>query len=253
MLRSFAVGHLVKEDGPRVAKPWPIPRGSNPAGGIASSARDQMRYARFHMGDGTNEQGERVLSTESLKLMQTPAVSAWAGAHSGIAWFLTETEGTKIVAHGGGTNGQISAFLFAPERNFALTILTNADKGGSLTAAVQKVALKHLLGIEEAAPVPIDRTDEQLAPYTGEYAVSTSRMVLTAREGKIFIEMISTSPGLGDEPRETPPPAPAALYEEDRIVVLEGPFKDAKGEFLRNPDGSVAFLRLGGRAHKRTT
>jgi hypothetical protein len=236
----------------RVARPWPIPRGSNPAGGIASSARDQLRYARFHMGDGTAEDGTRVLSPESLALMQTPAVSAWVGAHSGIAWFLSEIEGVRIVAHGGGTNGQISTFMFAPDRNFALTILTNADRGGELNNEVEKVALKTLLGIAEPEPVPLDWNEAQLAPYTGEYKLSTSHLKAQVRDGALYLEMIPVEGhSLSAEPPPPPPPAPVAFFEVDKIVVREGPLKDAKGEFLRGPDGEIAWLRIGGRVHKR--
>src|SRR5690348_5478267 len=32
---------------------WAFPRSCNPTGGLMSSVRDQLRYARFHLGDGT--------------------------------------------------------------------------------------------------------------------------------------------------------------------------------------------------------
>jgi hypothetical protein len=35
------------------------------------------------------------------------------------------------------------------------------------------------------------------------------------------------------------------------VIALDEPFKDSRGEFLRNPDGSIAWLRIGGRVHAR--
>src|SRR4051794_11478909 len=53
MTRRFAVGHLRNEDGPpTVARPWPIGRAHHAAGAIASSVRELLRWARFHMSDG---------------------------------------------------------------------------------------------------------------------------------------------------------------------------------------------------------
>src|SRR5215216_5115302 len=48
----IAGSHIVV-DGQAVFAPdlWHFPRSINPAGGLISSARDQLRYARFHLGD----------------------------------------------------------------------------------------------------------------------------------------------------------------------------------------------------------
>jgi hypothetical protein len=36
---------------------------------------------------------------------------------------------------------------------------------------------------------------------------------------------------------------PLALYDTDCVFVTEGPWKGARGEFLRTPDGRIAWLR----------
>ena len=36
-------------------EPWALPRSVNPAGGLVASVDDMLRYARFHLGDGTTE------------------------------------------------------------------------------------------------------------------------------------------------------------------------------------------------------
>jgi hypothetical protein len=60
--------------------------------------------------------------------------------------------------------------------------------------------------------------------------------------------------------RDTPPPSgpPPALmrvgfYAPDRLVGLDAPFRDTRAEVIRGPDGTPAWLRLGGRIHRRAT
>ena len=58
MTRRFAVGHNPGEDGTlSIARLWKRWRGDNPGGGLASSAADQLRWARFHLGDGRADGG----------------------------------------------------------------------------------------------------------------------------------------------------------------------------------------------------
>ena len=45
------------------------------------------------------------------------------------------------------------------------------------------------------------------------------------------------------------PPMKLAVSGEDRLVVLDGPYKDAEIELLRGDDGEIVWLRLGGRLH----
>ena len=39
----------------------------------------------------------------------------------------------------------------------------------------------------------------------------------------------------------------AAFYAPDRIVALEGLWRQERGQFLRGTGGRLAFLRIGGR------
>jgi hypothetical protein len=57
--------------------------------------------------------------------------------------------------------------------------------------------------------------------------------------------------------RDTPPDEPSGplvrlgFYAEDRLVGLDPPFVDTRAELLRAPDGSIAWLRWGGRIRRR--
>jgi hypothetical protein len=54
-------------------------------------------------------------------------------------------------------------------------------------------------------------------------------------------------------PMPSPPPARVALGDEDRAIVTEGPMEKAYGEFLRDTDGKIQWLRAGGRLYARLT
>ncbi|GAC1472625.1 MAG: serine hydrolase domain-containing protein [Chloroflexota bacterium] len=251
MLRSFSVGHSEVEGKISVASPWPIPRSANPAGGLSSTAGDQLRYARFHMGDGTAEDGTRILEAESIRLMQTPTVDAWEGARMGLSWFIRNVQGTKILAHGGTTNGQHSAFLFAPERNFAFTSLTNVGAGARLNDEVAKWALEEYLGIAEPEPVHEARTLQQLEEYAGEYTSTVAGLGLTIEDDSLVLKYTMRANLVADTAPPPPPPTRLVFYGQDRVIALDGPFKNVKGEFLRGTDGEIAWLRIGGRIHRR--
>ena len=70
-------------------------------GGLISTAKDQLRYARFHMGDGTAPGGAHLLAPESMALMQTPQVAADDGNLMGLSWFLRDVDGQRIVRTAG--------------------------------------------------------------------------------------------------------------------------------------------------------
>jgi hypothetical protein len=236
-----------------VARPWALARTAHPAGGICSTVRDQLRYARFHLGDGTAQDGTRLLTPESIAEMQAPRVPAADGQFFGVTWFISEVDGTRIVRHGGATNGQLSAFVMVPERRFAITILTNADRGDELNRIGVKLALREFLGLAEQEPQPLEAGEEQLAQYAGRYESLMSICDLELRDGALVLQMTPKGgfPTKDSPAPPAPPPTRLALCGQDRVIALDEPFKDARGEFLRNPDGSIAWLRIGGRVHAR--
>jgi CubicO group peptidase (beta-lactamase class C family) len=247
MLRRFVVGHVVREHETVIARPWPIHRNSHAAGGISSSVRDQLRYARFHLGDGRTESGTRVLSELALKSMQTPSVPAASEGLMGLSWMLRDIEGVRTVYHGGATNGHMSAFWTVPDRGFAFTSLTNADKGGELNSELSTWVRKHYLGIVEPEPVPVHWGAEQLAAYAGEYEMAGMKQVLALSvegDGLLVRTVDLDVSSFTDTPSDPPPPAHIKPYAPDRFVILDGPGKGRKLEFLRDGDGQLAWLRL---------
>jgi len=247
MLRRFAVGHNVHPDGRvEIAKPWPIPRNAMAAGGLASSVRDQLRYASFHMGDGTTADGSRLLSEQSMVEMQTPVAEFTNDRWFGISWMISDLDGTKLVAHGGGTNGQLSDFWMCPQRAVAFTSLINGSKGDLLDELSAK-AQKLFLGYEapEIDPLPVTNPGE-LDEYTGRYFVEPSREVYEIRreDSALVISLIDHGQW-GELFDDVPDMVPSSmhLYDTDRVLMRGGDSDGRKGTFLRDDTGAVTYLR----------
>ncbi|MGQ0548304.1 MAG: serine hydrolase domain-containing protein [Armatimonadota bacterium] len=243
-----AVGHYIRDEKPVVSRDWALPRAAHPAGGISSTVKDQLRYASFHMGNGTAPDGARLLSPESVTAMQSPFVEGSGGNDWGFTWGLRNVGDARLVFHGGATSGQMSAFTMVPQRHFAITVLTNADSGALLHNEVVKWALAHYLGLSEPEPQSLAIPEAALAPYVGRYvgAGSTSDLELRLHNGGVLMH-VHLKGGFPDKDSPlppTPPPMKIAFVDKDRIVVLDGPMKGGRGEFLRGPDGSIAWLRL---------
>jgi CubicO group peptidase (beta-lactamase class C family) len=253
MIHRFAVGHNVTEEGPKVAIPWPLPRSSYPAGGITCHVKDLLRYARFHLGDGRADDEIRLLSPQSMVQMQSPQVTIWGNEAWGLTWAVNKIDGVRQIWHGGSTTGQVSLLTLIPEHGFAIAILTNADRGESVTREVSRWALKQYLGLEITDPTPIESSKEELAPYVGRYSRPFADIELGMLGGKLVAQITyKGSFPTEDSPRPPdPPPMSLALCEKDRLLVLDGLFKGTTAEIVRKSDGSIGWLRAGLRLHVR--
>jgi len=254
MVYRFAVGHIVGDGETHVALPWGLTRATYPAGAIASTARDQLRYARFHMGDGASPSGERLLQRSTMDEMQSPTTPAGSNSGAvGITWMVNDIEGTRIVRHGGATNGQLSAFDMVPSRGFAITVLTNANRGGELHGNVVEWALNAYLGLVRPDPAPLEVTTAQLEAYVGRYHAALADVDLYLQDGEL---MLRSTPRCGfplrdSKPGPASPPTRLSLREGELVIGLDSPFKGGRGEFLRGVDGSIEWLRFGGRIARR--
>jgi CubicO group peptidase (beta-lactamase class C family) len=249
-----AIGHRVGSNGPEVLGDWELRRVANPGGGIVSTVGDQLRYARFHMGDGTAADGTHLLSKAALGHMQTPSISAGNGiAAVGVAWMLRDVGGVRLVQHGGVTNGLIAAFQMAPACGFAITVLTNADTGAELNRQVVAWALKRYLGVEDTAPLVRPASLADLGEFVGRYTAHLTDLQLSVQAGKLAGQLIPKGgfPTTDSPPPPMKPPFPMGLTDNDQLVILDGPLKNTVVDVLRGDDGRISFLRAGYRLHKR--
>jgi CubicO group peptidase (beta-lactamase class C family) len=259
MTRRFASGHQHHGGRPEVARQWALARSAWPAGGIAATARDQLRYARFHLGDGTWE-GRRLLRAETMELMRRPTAELGGGALGeavGIAWLLQDIGGVRLVRHGGGTNGQLSVFAMVPERAFAIAILTNSDTGSQLNAELQRWALEAYLGVTPGPdPEPLDLPADRLSEYAGRYRTTNGHVDVTVEDGRLVARHVTSEEGRermrsfhgGQAPEQ--PPLPLGMLPGDRFVIVEGRARGSRGRFIREA-GAVTALELSGRVGPR--
>ena len=253
MTHRFAVGHATIGDRTVVLSPWQTVRACGPAGGITASMIDQLRYARFHLGDGNAEDGARILTAESIAMMQTPGNAGMLDIKMGLAWRTRDIGGIRRVFHGGGTYGQISAFTMTPARKFGLALTTNSTNGGLFILDVTKGLVAEFLGNDEPEPAEIPMTASQLAEFSGRYTQASGDIEIRTEEGKLMMQLHPKGgfPTKDTPPGPTPRPFRVGLIGEDRIAMVEPPIKDIQGEFIRNPDASIAWLRWGFRIHAR--
>lgn len=249
MLHRFAVGHIQRDAGPDVADPWPIGRASHPPGGVVSTVGDLLRYAQAHVGDTL------LISNESQEHMQTPQVSTLGDYEQMcLTWFTNAlSDGTRVIRHGGGTNGQIAGFWIVPDRRFALAVLTNASNGGLLARELFLQAIGDYLGLADSDPAPAAAPPERLEALTGRYAGALADAEVALAGGALTLSVFPKGgfPRPDSPPGPTPPPVPLALYSDTCAIVTEGGFTGARGEFGGWDGGRPTWLRFGARARRR--
>lgn len=261
MTRRFAVGHTHHKDGRvRVNRPWVVPRSSAPAGGLAANAADQLAWACFHLGDGTAPDGARLLPAELLRRMHAPTADmrgSTFGDYVGLSWILRDLDGTRLVGHGGSTNGQFCNVTMVPERGFALISMTNSGPNGPrLNDELTEWALQHYLQLRDISPEPLAVGDDALAVFAGEYHTIAVVAVVTVEQGRLVVAArpkAGVAEIMGGEREDDPTKIPLSLVAGagDRFVVSEGPAKGMRGYFTRDAQGAVAGLHFGGRLATR--
>ena len=258
MTRRFVVGHAYKDDTQTIARPWGLPRNGAPAGGLSANARDQIKWAKFHLGDGTTADGTRLLTRESLDLMKTPTVECAGNALGdaiGISWLLAQVDGVTVVKHGGTMIGQYSDFMTIPEKNFAVISMSNSGPGGPLlNHQICEWAMEHFVGVRSIKPVPVLLPSEELEAYAGRFETIAAFIVLEPEDGRLrarveykpeTFEMLRAA---GEDPDAEQPAMFLCIQEGNRDrYVGEGDAAAMVGYFDRDEAGAIVGVNLGGR------
>ncbi|SUA77086.1 Esterase estB [Nocardia otitidiscaviarum] len=262
MTRRFAVGHNADADGAlTVARQWKDNRSNNPGGGMATSVRDLLGWARFHLGDGRAETGERILPPELLHRMRQQTVElrgTTLGDAFGICWFLREVDGVATIGHGGSGNGQFADLLIVPERNFAVVVMSNAgpDAGLVFNRDLVNWVLEHYLGVVERDPEPLPYDQARAAEIIGYYENEMMRLTLTAEGTAVTIGCAIKPDVRAAADTEMPPDLPPAILGllpggADEYIVTEGGLRGQRGFFTRAESGAVTGIDLAGRLFAR--
>ncbi len=250
---SVAASHNIVDGKPVVEPSFDaMPRSLHAAGGLISSARDQLRYARFHLGHIPH-----LLSDRARIAMQSnpgPGGTLFVELDGvGVSWMLRPTkEGPTVVQHGGDWYGQHSGFLMVPKRDFAITLLTNSESGPDLLAELfaDDWALREFAGVSNLPAVPRELPPDRLAAYTGTYTsgeidfdgqLSEFALELAADNGEL-VALLDGEIALR-----------LAFYRPGYVLVLDpaGLQTHFRANFVFGADGQVQWLRYGGRLFRR--
>ena len=260
MTFPLAVGHTGGSAGaPAIVRPFAYST-SVTAGGVSTSVEDLLAYARFHLGNGMAPNGEPLISQATLDEMRAPQLQKQStDDEMGIGWHLRTVGGVRTAAHGGTLNGHILLLEIVPERQFAIAILTNTSNGWRLIQDVERMALQTYFGasfrpnqaiahrglVETLPRVEPLAQQPPLAPYLGRYVRPMVTVTVAESGGHLTIRQEPTT-GSGASTS-----MPIAFYGPDRAVVTQGNDEGQSVEFIRGPDGAVAWIRIVGRVARR--
>jgi CubicO group peptidase (beta-lactamase class C family) len=260
---NIAASHDVVDGKPVVDVDfWAFPRSCHPTGGLMSTARDQLRYARSHLGEPTVPP---ILSPQSVAAMRSnPGPGGTLQVEltgMGVTWMLRPSaQQLTIVQHGGTWAGQHSGFFMVPDRNFAMTVLTNSQGGTQLLDDLfaSDWALNAFAGVTN---LPVEWKYPDLTPYVGQYigheihqSGNLVQVVVDwqAGEKQLVGTLVSDNP---DDPINEK--IGLAFYESDFGPDYGVDLDDAhvatgsRSDFVRGPDGNIAWFRSHGRLYRR--
>ena len=262
MTRRFAVGTTAGRTRTlSIGWLWSGPRCRNPGEGLASSVADQLCWARFHLGDGRAESGERVLPAEVLHRMKEPTAElrgSTLGDVFGICWFLRDVDGVRTAGHSGSANGQFAELLTVPEQGFAVVALSNAGPDGTtFNQAVVRWALENYLGVtnRDPSPSPTTRRGPGRSSGTTRTRPWTSTSPPTGSNDARGRHQAADpgGGGRGATPRLSAGRNRPAARRRDEYIITSGGMKGMRGFFTRDDSGAVVGIDAGGWLYRRVS
>ncbi|MCY3547097.1 MAG: serine hydrolase [Gemmatimonadetes bacterium] len=162
-----------------------------PAGSIYSSVSQMARWVSLHLTGGVHA-GERLFSDSVMAEMHRPQMLIQADAPEnslhprdapmnfnayGLAWWVLDYRGRKVVDHGGGIDGMRAHVAFMPEEGLGMVALSNARPNNLIVALMYRVFDHHLSGEEGGGGVfsgPGDAMADWSALMLAEYRESSA-------------------------------------------------------------------------------
>ncbi len=232
-----------------VARPYPLVRAMNAAGGIIGTVGDLLRFAQFHMGDGVAGE-RRVLNEETIRAMLTAQTEAGLSDYWGLGWSIDAVQGATVAGHGGTTNGFRAKLTLVPERRVALAVLSNSNGGRQLGRELETWFLERYAGLRRPQPAVTSLAPETLSRLGGHYRGPTSELDVSVADGGLQIDMVSTNPLTKEE--TVWPPQRLAPLSERRFILTDGESAGEPVDFIGAGE-TPSFMRYHGRLLDRTT
>jgi CubicO group peptidase (beta-lactamase class C family) len=127
-----------RRDGRNVPVPFRSADNAAPAGSITSNVIDMANWLRFQLGEGTFE-GNTIVDAAVFREMHTPHTiirsdTSWGMLfpdsnflNYGLCWFVVDTNGSKVVMHGGSIDGMNALMVLVPAEKLGVVVLTNVN------------------------------------------------------------------------------------------------------------------------------
>ncbi len=248
----LACGHRTTENGAvEVVRDFALPRTVHPAGGIWATIDDLLTFVAFHLG--LLRVSEPPLSPESIQLMQQAQVAAgnWADAY-GLGWAIWAVGDTRLIGHGGSTNGFQAHVILLPDQRVAIASLTNHEEGRTAFSAIETWILAEHFGIRVPSPRTVTVSESELSRLAGTYEYPLARLTVRPAAGGLWLETRQTR-GLSRTPRERQFP-PQFLRPIGRSVFTAGPVRAVPNrvDFVFDRDSErPRWMRVFGRLAER--
>ena len=271
--RPYSDGHYAGpingQDSVAVQTPLWMARSADPAGGIWSTTRDVMQYARLHLAADTGGGTGGIVSAESLQQMQNP-VKPVPGLNMSIGrnWFVQDVGGVRAFLHNGDTGGQATVFVAIPQHKFAFVLFANNVLSGArvelevldavfasypgLAELAGKIGFTLAITAPPDAPtVPLSQA--QAADYVGRYQDPGAVTTLVGSNGRLDMttenmdQKNSCRFAIGPS-RPSPPPSTSIAFLAKDLAISNG----LRIPFVRDDAGRVGWAGSGLRLAPRT-
>ncbi|KAF7350188.1 Beta-lactamase domain-containing protein [Mycena venus] len=130
------------------------------AGGVISSAKDMLLWARLIMNGGVDPQTNVQIIPNATVNLVTTGHSVFSNEGNeffsvmeyGLGWVRTAYRGHELIWHDGAAQGVSSFCALFPQDNFAIVVLANT--AGALTQNVAFAVADRIIGSDPNAPLP---------------------------------------------------------------------------------------------------
>jgi CubicO group peptidase (beta-lactamase class C family) len=201
IVRPHAVGHDLadRKAGFTIAEPFAIPRHATAAGYVMAPVGELLRFAQLHLNDGEID-GTRIVSAERTREMREPQIEAANFAdYYATGWAIEDFGETRLVSHGGSTNGFRAHLDLVPGSGFAIAILTNGSTGAAAYDQIKAWALKHYRNVKREQPKPVRLGKAALEKRAGKWTRHNAELTITVDGDRLAATLISISPLTGKQ------------------------------------------------------
>jgi Domain of unknown function (DUF3471)/Beta-lactamase len=193
-----------------------------------------LRYAAIYRTGGMVG-NERILSSDSVKLMTTPHVKVGYDQYYGYGLFVTPNYfGATLIEHSGGIKGVASQMAIIPERGItgvALGNLAGAPVIKLVNSAVNCLEGRSANASSTTYPDDYSISQEELRSFTGTYQATLDHgATVTIEEGTLMISQAGQQ-------------LPLQPIGEDYFLIKEGDDEQII-KFNRDGEGKVKSLSI---------